>query len=427
MRSFLFCLTICACSIGCSDSTSPVDGSAGAGGAGGSDGGSPPNTFIDPGTDAWEPVAEADLADVCGLDAALLKAADAEIARSYAIVRYGRLCWEHYPSDQPQITDAAENWSATKTFAAMVLGMAAYQTREFERTGRQTGPISDADRMDHWVDDITFNPDAQVAHVLAMIAHNDDLSFGARMHQYDAIGSIQINRLSDVVNTAIQQDTTRLGNDIEEFTQRFVYEPLGMTRSVWSEGDPDKVFAASWVSPVREMARVGLLLMNDGMWNGERLLESEWIYRMTHPAFEDSNTGYGYLTWLNARSNWSVGGIIDDVDAPRDPCAPMAIYREHPHGLSEATDCGYEPGDSCEQDLDVGAWFAEGLGGQYIVGHRGLDLVIVGKDIMETRGPGFLWEQVRPALLVHDETYAGDEDGFCAAYSSNRYAPDLRR
>jgi hypothetical protein len=84
------------------------------------------------------------------------------------------------------------------------------------------------------------------------------------------------------------------------------------------------------------------------------------------PAFEDANTGYGYLTWLNASSNHTLGGIIPitmKFQVPLDACSPVAVHREHPHGLSDSPDCNYEAPYSCEPDFDVGVWFASGAGG----------------------------------------------------------------
>jgi hypothetical protein len=386
-----------------------------------------PTPYVDPGSDEWARVSETELSAVCKLDEQLMKAADRALGVPYAVVRYGRLCWEFYPGGDAQQTLAVENYSATKTLGATVVGIAAYETRMLSRNGRKTGPLSDEDRVDHWLDDFTFNRDARVSHVLAMLAHNPDLRFGKRAHEYDAAGDVQINRLGDIVGAAIAQDPERLGADVEEFAQRFLFDPLGMRHSTWSDGAPKKTFGYTWRAPIRDMLRLGLLLLNEGYWNGKQLLTKEWVYHMTHPAFEDANTGYGYLTWLNARSNWIVGGTMPDkLDAPRDPCAPAAIHREHPHGLSESTDCGYDPGQRCDQNYDVGMWHAEGLGGQEIVGHEGLDLVLVAKDLGNA-GPARLWQAVRPALLAHDENFRNDEAGFCRAYAANEYAPDLHR
>lgn len=375
----------------------------------------------DPGTAPWEPVPRAEVIGRCGLDPDLLEAADALVERRYAVIRYGQLCHVHYPEGSDE---RGEVFSTTKTLGALTTGVAAWQTRDLPRNGRQTGPIRAEDLASHWLDDFTFNPEARLAHVLAMLAHNPDLAYGQRAHEYDIVGAVQINRLSDVITTAIAQDPERLGSTVEEFVQRFLFGPLGMRDSTWTNGAPDKILGFTWQSTVLDMARVGLLMLHDGRWNGGQVLGADWIYSMTHPAFEDANTAYGYLTWLNSDSNHTFGlGPGPKLQARIDACAPVALHRNYPHGLSEARDCHYQPPYACEQPLDVGMWFAAGFGGQYIVGHRGLDLVLVVKDA--PAGPAALWAAVRPALVALDPTYAGDEAAFCAAYAAGEYAPDF--
>jgi hypothetical protein len=382
----------------------------------------PPQT--DPGSAPWVPVPRDEVAARCGLDPALLDVADAKVMRPYAVVRYGQLCHEFYPggSDSP-----SEVWSTTKTLGALVTGIAAYQTRDLPRTGRQTGPLSDEDRVDHWLDRFSFNRDARVGHVLAMLAHNADLTYGQRIFSYDLVGEVQINRLSDIIRIAIAQDSQRLGGDLEVFTQRFLFGPLGMRQSTWSGGAANKTFGYTWQSTVRDMARVGLLMLRGGVWSGQRLVEAAWIDKMTHPAFEDANTGYGYLTWVNSASNYTFGLVPDAplLQTPVDPCAPVAVHPQYPHGLSEAPDCHYAPPLSCAQQYDAGMWYAAGYQGQYIVGHPGLDVVLVVKNL--PAGSGNLWRAVRPALVALDPIFAGDEQAFCGAYASGAYAPDLPR
>lgn len=394
-----------------------------AGCGGGDDGNTDTGSVLaDPGAAAWSPVPATQVAKQCGLDPTLLSAADATLNRPYAVIRYGQLCHEFSPNGTDFV---AEVYSATKTMGALVTGIAAYQTRNLPRSGRKTGPLSDADRVDYWLDDFTFNPDARVAHVLAMEAQNRDLSFGKKTFQYDLIGQVQINRMSDVITAALQQDPERLGHTVEEFTQRFLFGPLGMHDSIWSGGAPNKVLAYSWETTVRDMARLGLLMLHDGVWSGKRILDAEWIYKMTHVSFEDANTGYGYLTWLNSDSNYTFGQRGEGKgQGPLDPCAPVALWPHYPHGISEAPDCNYEAPYTCQQTLDVGVWYAAGLGGQYIVGHRGLDLVLVVKNLGDNAGPTQLWNAIRPALVALDPTFHGDEAAFCARYGSNSYAPD---
>ncbi|MBM4267222.1 MAG: serine hydrolase [Deltaproteobacteria bacterium] len=350
------------------------------------------------------------VAEECGLNPDLLEQANAAIDRPWAIVRYGKLCHEYYPSGTDEVTEV---FSATKTLSAVVTGIAAHETRDLARSGRKTGPLSDTDRVDHWLDEFSFNPEARVAHVLAMVAHNENLGLEQKSFAYDAAGEVQINRLSDVINTAIDQDPARFGEDLEEFTHRFLYEPVGMTSSRWTSGRPDKVFAFSWEATTRDMARLGLLMLNGGAWSGEQILSEDWVYKMTHPSFEDASPSYGYLTWLSTGPGDFFFGS----------CAPASIFREHPHGLSESSDCGL---DQCTQENDVGVWSALGLFGQIITGHPGLDMVIVAKDIGDAVSAGGAWAFARPALVAEDPRFNGDEDAFCQSYASGGYAPDLR-
>lgn len=377
----------------------------------------------DPGTGPWTLVPADRVADECGLDPTLLAAANAAIQKPWAVIRYGKLCHEYYPSGGDT---ADELFSTTKTLGSVVVGVAAYETRDFENTGPKTGPLSDEDRVDHWLDSFTFNPDAQVAHVLAMIAHNEDLTPGQRSYSYDAVGNVQINRLSDIVTAAIAQDPERLGDDVDAFAQRFLFDRLGMENSSWSEAAPDKPFALGWSATVKDMARLGLLILNGGVWNGQRLLSESWVDKLTHPAFEDTNTGYGYLTWLSSRSNYVFSATPERIQGPSDDCSPATIWSSYPHGISTSPDCNYDPPWDCDQMYDVGVWSANGLGGQMIVGHPGLDMVLIGKDLGGSAYLDTLWDPLRPALLALDPVYAGDEEAFCAAYGSNAYAPDLR-
>jgi hypothetical protein len=341
---------------------------------------------------------------------------DSEFTSGWAVVRYGKLCHEAGPRDSP-----TEAYSATKTLGALVTGIASYETRMFKKEGPRTGQLLDTDLASHWLTSQSYNKQAYVGHVLGMEAHNADLSWGKKTYMYDTVGSVQINTLGTMVNAAISQDSARLTNNIESFTKKFLFEAIGMTDSTWN----GQVYAYTWSTTLHDMARVGVLMVHQGIWGGKRILDESWIYKMTHPSFEDANTGYGYLTWLNARvGSTGPGGAFGGTAL--DTCAPATLWPKYPHPISNAPDCNYG-GMSCEQEFDVGAWSAQGANGQFIVGHPGVDLVIVAKNYANMGGPEGMWNAVRPALVVHDPMYKGDEMAFCAAYGANKYAPDLQK
>ncbi len=364
----------------------------------------PPPQLVDPGQGPWQ--VATNVATQCDLDPALLSAANRSIGTTYLIVRGGIICHEYYPSGRDSRSSV---WSVTKTLGAVTVGAAMYETRNLNNSGRRTGPLQEFQRVDHWLNSISYNRDATVAHVLAMTAHSRSLAWGSKNFSYDTVGSTQINSLSDVVNLAIAQDSARLGRNIGEFYENYVAGRLGFEDSRWGTGNSSKNFAYSWSATARDMARLGLLLLNGGVWDGQRILDAQYVYNLSHAAFEDASTRYGYLTWLS-----------ED-----DSCQPAPVHRSYPHGLSGATSCMRSRG--CSQTHDVGVFFAAGLGGQYIIQHRGLDMVIVVKDSgsQGSSEVNRVWRAIRPAVVARDPNFSS-ETAFCQAYGSGNYAPNLR-
>ena len=52
-------------------------------------------------------------------------------------------------------------------------------------------------------------------------------------------------------------------------------------------------------------ARFGLLFLRDGIWEGERLISSEWIKKIRVPS--ENNPTYGYMWWLNTGDRYWEG------------------------------------------------------------------------------------------------------------------------
>ena len=57
-------------------------------------------------------------------------------------------------------------------------------------------------------------------------------------------------------------------------------------------------------------ARFGLLFLRDGIWDGERLVSSEWIEKIRVPS--ENNPSYGYMWWLN-RGNRKWDGLPENI------------------------------------------------------------------------------------------------------------------
>ncbi len=153
------------------------------GGAVSDDGSAPPGTtgifkpYHDPGSGAWEMVPTTDVASVCKLDLSKLQAAETATGYPWLIVRYGKVC---YATASAKTFTPAEAWSTTKTLGATTTGVAAYQSKKFTKGAAKTGPFTDMDRVDQWLTagSFTYNKDAQIAHVMGMVAQDTSLAAG---------------------------------------------------------------------------------------------------------------------------------------------------------------------------------------------------------------------------------------------------------
>lgn len=105
---------------------------------------------------------------------------------------------------------------------------------------------------------------------------------------------------------------------------RFLYEELfdriGMHSAVF-EPDPSGTFVGSsyMFATARDWARFGLLYLQDGVWEGERVLPEGWVKYSTTPVPFAPKGKYGALFWLNA------GTPSDPMDR-RWPAVPCDAY-----------------------------------------------------------------------------------------------------
>ena len=83
-------------------------------------------------------------------------------------------------------------------------------------------------------------------------------------------------------------------------------EQMAFNRSTDISGwvtDPMGIHAAGWgltLTPM-EMAKIGQLYLNGGMWEGKQIISSKWIEDSTieHSRWKKENLPYGYLWWVN--------------------------------------------------------------------------------------------------------------------------------
>ena len=60
----------------------------------------------------------------------------------------------------------------------------------------------------------------------------------------------------------------------------------------------------------RDMARFGLLFLNDGKWNQEQIISKHWITQATQPS--TPNVNYGFMWWLNTKEGSRHWNDVDE-------------------------------------------------------------------------------------------------------------------
>ncbi len=104
------------------------------------------------------------------------------------------------------------------------------------------------------------------------------------------------------------------GEDYLTYPQRSLFDQIGIRRMVL-DTDPYGNFIMSGYeyATARDWARIGLLYLQQGMWQGKRLLPQEFVdfVRTPAPAWnneegEPSESRYGGMWWLNTTGNFDL-------------------------------------------------------------------------------------------------------------------------
>lgn len=243
--------------------------------------------------------------------------ADAFDRRSYGqgsettavlVVQDGRIVAERYRPDFDR-HKAQRTWSVAKSIAGTVLGAAAARgivdlqapapVPEWQAQGDPRARIT-TDQLMRMASGLNSDHAGN---------RTDDLYFGGMAFSDEAPGLPLVAPPGTVFRYA-NNDTVAAVHGLQsalgggKAALLFPFEALlwkiGMTRTV-PETDWQGTFILSsqvWTT-ARDLARLGLLYLNDGLWDGERILPPDWLaYVRSHgPAQPPSGYGYGATWW----------------------------------------------------------------------------------------------------------------------------------
>ena len=268
-------------------------------------------------------VAEAalpDAVDAAALDAASTWAFEREspeqVTLSLLVVQGGRIVHERYAPGVEMAT-RTRTWSTAKSIAVTLIGILADQGRlELDAPlGFDWLPEADAAETD---------PRARITlrHVLNMSSglypvdnRGMEYAVGSGMSYWAGASSVAGARRRALVREpganwdyenydtllGVYAMKLALGDDYLTFPRTALLDRIGMRNTYLSvDRFGDFILSSQAYTNARDLARFGLLYLNGGLWNGERVLSEAWIDFARTPAPSTAERGafYGGQWWL---------------------------------------------------------------------------------------------------------------------------------
>lgn len=262
-----------------------------------------------------------------GVDATALRAASdwaferespEQVTLSLLIVKEGQIIHERY-APGVEVTTRTRTWSTAKSIAVTLIGMLVDQGRLAldEPLGFDFLPEVESPGNDP-------RSSITLRHVLNMSSglypvDNAGLEYatGSGLAYWAGASSIRGMRNRGLIRKpgtywdyenydtllAVYAMKRALGDEKTylEFPRRALLDRIGMRNTlVGADRFGDFILSSQVYTNARDLARFGLLYLQGGMWNGERLLSKEWIdfVRTTAPATAKRGNFYGGQWWL---------------------------------------------------------------------------------------------------------------------------------
>lgn len=232
--------------------------------------------------------------------------------KAVVVVHEGRLVAERYAegidADTPLL-----GWSMTKSVTNLLVGrMVADGLLRIEDPAPVPAWQEDGDpRAAITIDQLLrmssglefteiYGPSSDVTHMLSNeadaggFAASKPLIFDPDTHWSYASGTSNI--LAGILRRAAGGDTQAL----YDYAQERLFGPVGVTTATMEVDAAGTPIGSSYMyASARDWARLGQFCLQDGVWDGERLLPEGWMAYSTTPTPTDRSRQYGAHFWLN--------------------------------------------------------------------------------------------------------------------------------
>ncbi|MBA3897896.1 MAG: serine hydrolase [Sphingomonadaceae bacterium] len=224
------------------------------------------------------------------------------------VVRNGQIVAEQY-RDGFDFHTAQRTWSVAKSLSGTLVGIAGVDPAKPAPVPEWQAPGDP--RMAIKLDNLMRM--ASGLHSETAGNRTDAIYFGgtavteqATGWPLDASPGTRFRYANDDILLAVRALRASLGDPLYAgFPKRALFDRIGMTRTIAeTDWQGNYVLSSQVWSTARDLARFGLLYLDDGVWNGQRILPEGWVKYVTSPSGPqpDGAFGYGATFWLINKS-----------------------------------------------------------------------------------------------------------------------------
>ncbi|MCD0467128.1 serine hydrolase [Flavobacterium sp. ENC] len=87
---------------------------------------------------------------------------------------------------------------------------------------------------------------------------------------------------------------------LPDFARQTLFKDIGIKNFIWNfkpDASSSETFCQIYLSP-RDMGKLGLLYLNQGLWNGKQVISKDWVQESFSRQSVVQGVNYGYLWWL---------------------------------------------------------------------------------------------------------------------------------
>ena len=90
------------------------------------------------------------------------------------------------------------------------------------------------------------------------------------------------------------------GMTIDKWAEQKLFKPLGITDYYWKKTPKGEIDTEGGLYlSTYALAKIGYLMLNDGVWNGQQIVSKKWVQQSIQPHVQFSEqSGYGYQWWV---------------------------------------------------------------------------------------------------------------------------------